>query len=361
MAGTTSATQRESHVLAASLTGSPKRLSNALIFIGKGELWRGLAVLCAALLTCAGLIAPHMDPQVLATPLLAVGAALAFFAGSRNPPAQLNESQNVKSAMQLPSNPLAPHANAQRVRQSSATLTELQAAESRIVAPADAAQWRRLTHRMSHELRTPLNAVIGFSELMNAEVFGPLGAPQYHDYARSIHSSGRILLKSAEDALAITNLLTRPASKGRESTAGVRTAIDDMLAFHQAEMQMLNFDLAIEATGALEVMGEAQTLRQILINLMSEAIENAEPGSGASVRCSANAAEVFITLSAGGALRGSTAGDESFNMVLARTLAQLSQGRLIEYSDETNWSVTAVFPRSSQRDFFAAQQDTQVF
>ncbi len=360
MAGTTSATQRESHVSAASLAGSQKCLTNALIFIGKGELWRGLAVLCAALLTCAGLVAPHMDPQVLATPLLAVGAALAFFAGSRSLPAQLNQSQNVKSAITSPSSPPAPHANAQRVRQPSAMLPELQA-ESRIVAPADAAQWRRLTHRMSHELRTPLNAVIGFSELMSAEVFGPLGAPQYHDYARSIHSSGRILLKSAEDALAITNLLTRPAARGRESTAGVRTAIDDMLAFHQAEMQMLNLDLAIDATDALEIMGEAQTLRQILINLMSEAIENAEPGSDAAVRCSANAAEVFMTLSASGARRASAAGDESFNMVLARTLVQLSQGRLIEYSDENNWSVTVVFPRASQRDFFAAQQDMQVF
>lgn len=360
MAGTTSATQRESHVSAASLAGSQKCLTNALIFIGKGELWRGLAVLCAALLTCAGLVAPHMDPQALATPLLAVGAALAFFAGSRSLPAQLNQSQNVKSAITSPSSPPAPHANAQRVRQPSATLTELQAAEGRIVAPGDAAQWRQLTHRMSHELRTPLNAVIGFSELMNAEVFGPLGAPQYHDYARSIHSSGRILLKSAEDALAITNLLTRPASRGRESTAGVRTAIDDMLAFHQAEMQMFNVDLAIEATGALEVMAEAQTLRQILINLMSEAIENAEPGSGACVRCSATAAEVFITLSAGGGLRKPTAGDESFNMVLARTLVQLSQGRLIAYSDQNNWSATAVFPRASQRDFFATQQDVQV-
>ncbi len=361
MAGTTSATQRESHVSAASLAGSQKCLTNALIFIGKGELWRGLAVLCAALLTCAGLVAPHMDPQVLATPLLAVGAALAFFAGSRSLPAQLNQSQNVKPAMTSPSSPSAPHANAQRVRQSPAMLTELQAAESRIVAPADAAQWRRLTHRMSHELRTPLNAVIGFSELMNAEVFGPLGAPQYHDYARSIHSSGRILLKSAEDALAITNLLTRPAARGRESTAGVRTAIDDMLAFHQAEMQMLNLDLAIEGTGALEVMGEAQTLRQILINLMSEAIENAAPGSGTTVRCNATADEVFMTLGTTGAGRKSTAGDESFNMVLARTLVQLSQGRLIEYSGENNWSATAVFPRASQRDFFAAQQDMQVF
>lgn len=361
MAGTTSATQRESHVLAASLARSQKCLTNTLIFIGKGELWRGLAVLCATLLTCAGLVAPHMDPQVLATPLLAVGAALAFFAGSRSLPDQLNQSQNVKSAITSPSSPPAPHANAQRVRQPSAMLPELQTAENRIVAPADGAQWRHLTHRMSHELRTPLNAVIGFSELMSAEVFGPLGASQYHDYARSIHSSGRILLKSAEDALAITNLLTRPAARGRESTAGVRTAIDDMLAFHQAEMQMLNLDLAIDATGALEIMGEAQTLRQILINLMSEAIENAEPGSDVAVRCSANTAEVFMTLSASCTPRRSAAGDESFNMVLARTLIQLSQGRLIAYSDENNWSVTVVFSRACQRDFFAAQQDMQVF
>ena len=43
---------------------------------------------------------------------------------------------------------------------------------------------------MSHELRTPLNAVIGFSEILNRELFGSLGEARYRDYARLIHESG---------------------------------------------------------------------------------------------------------------------------------------------------------------------------
>ena len=56
---------------------------------------------------------------------------------------------------------------------------------------------------MSHELRTPLNAIIGFSEMMDAEVFGPLAAPQYGEYVRDILGSARLLLQIIEDVLEI--------------------------------------------------------------------------------------------------------------------------------------------------------------
>jgi hypothetical protein len=56
---------------------------------------------------------------------------------------------------------------------------------------------------MSHELRTPLNAVIGFSEAMRHELFGPLGHARYQEYAAHISESGGRLLKASEDALAV--------------------------------------------------------------------------------------------------------------------------------------------------------------
>ncbi len=71
--------------------------------------------------------------------------------------------------------------------------------------------WGELMARVSHELRTPLNAVIGFSDVMNAEVFGPVGNPRYREYARHIRDCGRELLKSAEDTLAMTCLLDQQA------------------------------------------------------------------------------------------------------------------------------------------------------
>ena len=65
-----------------------------------------------------------------------------------------------------------------------------------------------LMAQMSHELRTPLNAVIGFSELMLHELHGPLGNARYQEYAHHISESGGRLLKSSEEALAVTEAMT---------------------------------------------------------------------------------------------------------------------------------------------------------
>jgi len=59
---------------------------------------------------------------------------------------------------------------------------------------------------VSHELRTPLNAILGFSEVMQLEIFGPLGAPQYRTYAKDVHASGRLLLDIINDILDISKI-----------------------------------------------------------------------------------------------------------------------------------------------------------
>jgi two-component system cell cycle sensor histidine kinase PleC len=59
---------------------------------------------------------------------------------------------------------------------------------------------------MSHELRTPLNAVNGFSEIMIAEMYGPLGDPRYKEYAGDIHNSGQHLLALINDILDMSKI-----------------------------------------------------------------------------------------------------------------------------------------------------------
>src|SRR6266568_4997755 len=59
---------------------------------------------------------------------------------------------------------------------------------------------------MSHELRTPLNAIIGFSEIMESGMFGPLGADKYDEYCRDIHTSGQYLLEVINDVLDMSKI-----------------------------------------------------------------------------------------------------------------------------------------------------------
>ncbi|MGQ0456679.1 MAG: sensor histidine kinase [Hyphomicrobium sp.] len=219
-------------------------------------------------------------------------------------------------------------------------------------AALDRASWARLTAHMSHELRTPLNAVLGFSELMSKEVFGPMGASCYGDYARGIHASGRLLLKSAEDALAITALLTAAPVKGASPTCGLGACLDDALAFHGTEIA----DRAIAVTtGFMDddlILADAQTVRQLLINLVAEALDRA-----------ADRAEIDVTMALrDGALRVAVALSQqavaappgSFNMQLARTLADLSGAQIAEArSSGGGATLTVAFAPAAQRDFFA--------
>ena len=59
---------------------------------------------------------------------------------------------------------------------------------------------------MSHELRTPLNAIIGFSEIMESGMFGPLGAEKYNEYCSDIRQSGQYLLDVINDILDMSKI-----------------------------------------------------------------------------------------------------------------------------------------------------------
>jgi signal transduction histidine kinase len=61
---------------------------------------------------------------------------------------------------------------------------------------------------MSHELRTPLTAIMGFSEILNRELFGTLGEQRYRDYAHLIHESGEHLLNVVNDILDMSKIET---------------------------------------------------------------------------------------------------------------------------------------------------------
>jgi len=216
----------------------------------------------------------------------------------------------------------------------------------------DRAAWAKLTAHMSHELRTPLNAVLGFSELMTNEVFGPLGS-SYSSYARDIHTSGRILLKSAEDALAITALLTAPERKRARETSRIRAVIDDACAFAAPDLAERSIAVAIDVNCDAEIVGDYQATRQMLINLIAETSRRA--GAGAVLRIDTKATNEAVVLSLSLAGGNNAYPEEGFGLILARTFSELL-GAELSCGAKANgeWSSTVRLPRAAQADLFAA-------
>lgn len=143
--------------------------------------------------------------------------------------------------------------------------------------------WIDLLARISHDLRTPLNAVIGFSDAMQHELFGPLGNARYQEYARHIRASGVELLSAAEDALAMTALLAQPRAVAIGNVALlplVAEAADELGP--QCGARMVHFEIEIDA--GLEVRSDPRQLMRALRQVLSVGLSRASPGARIDVR-----------------------------------------------------------------------------
>lgn len=157
------------------------------------------------------------------------------------------------------------------------------AARKRRDAVADEAK-RSFLRMASHELRTPLNSILGFSEILQSELYGPLGAPQYKEYAGIIHTSGARLLKLVNQVLEIARLEggamdfdLRPESLDH--------ALDDVLDGLREEIAPRNVAVLIEKRGALPVaLADARGLRNLLGNLVQNAAIFSPEGGVVRVR-----------------------------------------------------------------------------
>jgi len=98
----------------------------------------------------------------------------------------------------------------------------------------------------SHELRTPLNAIIGFAEVLKNELHGPLGAPEYVEYAHIIRDSGTQLLSLFNNVLEIVRLESEP-DRFKPTADAVLSHIDDALYKHEARARTREVQLALHA------------------------------------------------------------------------------------------------------------------
>ena len=124
---------------------------------------------------------------------------------------------------------------------------------------------------MSHEIRTPLNAILGFADTMREGVFGPL--PQaYGDYPDLIHTSGTHLLDLVSDLLDLSKI-----EAGRYQTALKPLRLDDVayegVRLSSGAARAGGVQIRHEAGPPIEVAGDARACRQIIFNLISNAIK----------------------------------------------------------------------------------------
>ena len=131
---------------------------------------------------------------------------------------------------------------------------------------------------ISHELRTPLNAVIGFSEMIAKEAFGPLGHRNYKDYAKDIHDSGSHLLQIINDILDISK-----AEAGKltlsESVVNCRELIAASCRLVRPRLQNSNLALALNLPKGLpHLQADARMVKQVVLNLLANAVKFTPPG-----------------------------------------------------------------------------------
>jgi cell cycle sensor histidine kinase DivJ len=130
---------------------------------------------------------------------------------------------------------------------------------------------------MSHELRTPLNAIIGFSDIMQNQMFGPV-QKQYRDYATIIHESGNHLLNLVSDILDIAKIEAgKFVLDFQEIDLTESVAYCVRLVKKRADEQGLRLVTLLPAQG-LTFTADQRAFRQILLNLLSNAIKFSRSG-----------------------------------------------------------------------------------
>jgi two-component system, cell cycle sensor histidine kinase PleC len=125
---------------------------------------------------------------------------------------------------------------------------------------------------MSHELRTPLNAIIGFSEIMEAQMFGPLGGAKYDEYCRDIRRSGQFLLDVINDVLDMAKIEAGRIKLDFED-CDVGEIVDDAMRVVSGRAASKRLVMVTDVAPAIRLRADKRAIKQIAINLLSNAVK----------------------------------------------------------------------------------------
>ncbi|MBB3147833.1 PAS domain S-box-containing protein [Phyllobacterium trifolii] len=145
-------------------------------------------------------------------------------------------------------------------------------------AERTSAQKSEFLARISHEIRTPLNAIIGFSELMADEKFGPIGSERYRDYLNDISRSGNHVLSLVNDLLDISKIEAGAVEMDFEAVS-LNEALTEAVAIMQPQANRERVIIRSSLTSRLpDIVADHRSITQIALNLLSNAIRFTGPG-----------------------------------------------------------------------------------
>ena len=136
---------------------------------------------------------------------------------------------------------------------------------------------------LSHELRTPLNAIIGFSELMQARYFGPLGSEKYEEYAKDIFSSGTYLLGVINDILDMSKIEAGQFSVDCEAI-DLGPLLKETVRVVALQAAEKSITIEQQLDGPLSVFADRRAIKQIVLNLPSNAVKFTGQGGKVTLR-----------------------------------------------------------------------------
>lgn len=127
--------------------------------------------------------------------------------------------------------------------------------------------------KISHEIRTPLNAIIGFSEVMMEQRFGPVGNERYREYLRDIHTSGAHIMSLINDLLDLSKIEAGKLDLSFEAVSAA-DVIQECVALMQPQANRDRIIIRTSLPSSVpKIVADPRSLRQIVLNLLSNAIK----------------------------------------------------------------------------------------
>lgn len=213
---------------------------------------------------------------------------------------------------------------------------------------------------MSHELRTPLNAILGFSEILQNQMFGPLGSEKYDEYVRDIHESGRHLLNVITDILDMSKI---EAGHMRISCDAIDLAplVDETLRLTAVQAQQKDIHVEQQVSSGLSLIADRRAMKQILLNLLSNAMKFTNDGGRVRVRAQKRDGAVTVTIADTGigipkaalakigqpfeqvqSQYAKSKGGSGLGLAISRSLTRLHGGSMRIFSEEGKGTIISV-------------------